>query len=454
MLREFYMCGKKSQSSLIILVGIVSVVMIVWAITAFSQVSFSEKSLKELKITKLSGYLDYFKGYIRNALIFSTHANTQLVANYGGAMAGDGRPRSWICTSPKPPAVDEIRYYLSEETIKTLNTFAARMNETKKDEIVDFFVGKFNCVDYDVNENNVMSGSNDEKFNVGGYGSYLTLIQEGDIINSSNNIYEEIPKVRFWYLYRNFREWAEENSLSAYMCDCMWEICKCDNSGSCSEQCQPFYECYKNAVNNALQDLQNKFDNYVSCTASYGCCYQEKQSCGEIKGCVPWKDPPKCNRCRIGNPKELCSEQELTFAPQIETPSNTQLNYYQISASTKKYYYNVRLATTDDECSQHKAEMWNTVKGAVETEFSCTDRKYTLSTENDKYLTFSVETNIALKARRCYDDSPCECVWICPVPGYTINNCPEELVCDRCQPVEIIDPANPNLHWCIPCPAP
>lgn len=434
----FYMFGKKSQSSLIILIGIISLVIIVWAITAFSQISFTEKSSKELKITKIAGYLDYFKGYIRNALILSTHQNSKLIASYGGSINDDGKPTNWICTNPTPPGVNEIRYYLSEETIKTLNTFVLRMNETKEDEIDNFFASKFKCVDYDINEDSVISGSNDEKFNVGGYGSYLTLVQDGDKVTSNNDVYEEISKMRFWYLYRKFREWAEENKLSMYICQCLTKICNIASNPN------EYRQCYQQAIENTLNDLKGKFDEYVSCEAKQNCEYAEIEDCYKYAtyGCSKWENTPKCNRCVTGKAGELCSQNPqlwIEYQNNAKTENSNKLtySYFIRTFESNNVYYN-------PVNSQEKVcEYWAETRGSIEATFSCTDYKYALSTEKNKYLTFTLYTTIALKGKNCYENTPYECEEKCT----DRRGCPPGRIIEECK-CKHERPTNYDI-WCV-----
>lgn len=452
---------KKSQSSLMILVGIISVILVTWAIMSFSQISMTRSSLKELAILKLSEYVDYFKGYTRNSVILSSHISTKLISQFGGLVTTDGLPRSWICTAPTPPSVDEVRYYLSLETVDDLNQYTKNMKETIQSEPVNLFTGKFSCSDYDVNENSVKSGQNDESFNVGAYGSYMTFSNGQDIINATNDVYEPVARVRFWYLYRNFKQWAEENSFAGYMCACMFQICGCEK-GMCDSSCSGFNQCYKEAANKALQDLQSKFDNYVTCHVTPECCYEEKKHCGDAgaNGCVGWSDAPECNRCYLGSPEQLCSNNPSTFSASTETSSSNsqtmndkQLNYFQTLIDSKSSIGTVSFAAIGlpYECSTKKCELWDEVRGSVQTEFSCEDQKYVLSTQGKKYLNFQVDTSIALASRQCYYSSPCQCsTWECSVdetvdPDTGQKSCPPgKEVCTACGCTE-------NLDWCLRC---
>ncbi|MEM5877901.1 MAG: hypothetical protein QXF12_03400, partial [Candidatus Aenigmatarchaeota archaeon] len=441
----------KSQSSLLIIVSIVSITAILWLVSMYNQTSYTKQSLKDFMLSKMQQYIASFKGFTRNALTLSVHQSAKNIASKGGSDMGI--ERTWICTNPTPPKVDEVRYYISEDTKKLLNSYMIKANKSKEDEGIQFFVGKFNCIDYDVSDSSVMSKKNEESFNVGAYGSYLYASDGSVFLNSTNNVYEEMGRVRFWYVYRNFREWAESNVFYGYMCDCMSKICNCDQSGDCMSSCPSFYQCYQNAVNLALENLQNRFDEYVSCEADYGCCYQEKQSCGDIRGCIPWMESPECNNCYYGNPQGLCINNELKFSESSEA-------YPRLNTSSARITYSpVTAQNLDDECSDKVVEMWNTVKGSVDAKFRCTDKKYRLSVLGDNYLKFGVHAKISIQSRRCYSNDGCECEWSCDtgifdeVEGLCLDPItrvplPIQPDCDRCVP------KNLQQHWCTQCKTP
>ncbi|MEM5807046.1 MAG: hypothetical protein QW474_01510, partial [Candidatus Aenigmatarchaeota archaeon] len=78
------MFGEKSQSSLIIIVGIISVVAILWIFIIYKQANDTKLFLKNIKISKIQEYLEMFKGYSKNSLILSVHKSTIQIAQKGG----------------------------------------------------------------------------------------------------------------------------------------------------------------------------------------------------------------------------------------------------------------------------------------------------------------------------------------------------------------------------------
>ncbi|MBU5688126.1 MAG: hypothetical protein KQA41_01150 [Candidatus Aenigmarchaeota archaeon] len=431
------MFGKKSQSSLIIIVGIISVAVLLWIFNLYKQTSDTKEFLKNLKISKIQEYLEMFKGYTRNSLILSAHKSTIEISKKGGNPFREPI-RTWICTDPIYPSVNEIRYFLSESTKNSLNSYLLNANKSKQTEDIKILIDPSTCVDYDVSDSSLMKGENDEKFNVGAYGSHIYINYDFDAVNSTNSVYEEITRDRFWYIYRNFREWASKNTFKKYVCQCMNLICKCDKSGSCSEKCLVFEECINNALNNALNDLQKSFDEYVECGYVKNCCYQEKQSCGDVAGCTNWENPPQCNKCNYGNPDKLCTANDLTLS------SNEKKSYFY------EEYYTPRMALPqepEDTCADKKVEMWNTVKASTEAIFSCVDKKYVLSSP-EKYITFNVHVQMSLQSRQCYSEGQCTCKWNCeinPSTGKCLDG--KEPKCLECVPTELAG------HWCTECKA-
>ncbi|MEM5801183.1 MAG: hypothetical protein QW350_02230 [Candidatus Aenigmatarchaeota archaeon] len=427
------MFGEKSQSSLIIIVGIISVVAILWIFIIYKQANDTKLFLKNIKISKIQEYLEMFKGYSKNSLILSVHKSTIQIAQKGGNTKSI---RSWICTEPVYPKVNEMRYFLSDSTKKIYNPYLLKANKSKQMEDITIIIDPSTCIDYDVKDSNVMDRKNDEKFNVGAYGSHIYINYDFDSANSTNSIYEEIEKDRFWYMYRIFREWSEENTLKKYICrDCMKLICKCDTPGKCGETCIELDKCINASLDKALNDLKTKFDKYVSCNYNRNCCYQEKQSCGDVIGCKSWDDPPECNKCNLEPSGNLCINGELKFSPIKKSYYYKEYEILKMSNPTDE----------EDECSDKKVEMWNTVKATTEAVFSCIDKKYVLSSP-EKYIKFNVHVRMSLQSRQCYSQGDCTCEWSCKIDP-TTGKCEDgsEPKCQKCVPKELVG------HWCTEC---
>ena len=309
--------------------------------------------------------MDVLKGFSRHALLLSSHAATKQVALSGGEINEAGIPRNWICNEDVSPDVDDVRYFLSEETLKYLNMYLE--NSTIED-LPEQDIQNYTCVDYDVNES-VLFEKNNERFNVGSYGSKIHITLEDDVVSSDNDVYEEITENRFWFMYRKFREWAPEGAKTLYddVSNCLQYVCDHDCPGMdsdggcepCEGSCSEFQYCIEGAIEDALAEL--KFDDpYVTCYTNLIGCYYGYGSCGS-----------RCNTCQKEEAEEPCVK-GLSFQSNENTEPLTRL-YFQ----------------GPDVC------------GSMEANFTCTDYKYLLSVEGERNLVFSVRATIEVERYTC-----------------------------------------------------
>lgn len=410
----------KSQSSLLVLVFLIGISLIIWITSTFLTTTSSQRIIQETILSKISKYLDYVKGFTRNALIFAVHAETKHIAAQGGQTSDAGIPRSWICNAEVSPRVDEVRFFLSEETKSDLNKY---LKNFKLQDLPLINITNSTCVDYDVDEASVLSGKNDEEFKVGCYGSKINITLDENLVTSTNEVYQGIEQNRFWYMYRIFREWAPVATgiLVGGTCNCLSKICSCGNSNyvggcmPCASTCPGFQRCLENVVENALKVLQDSFDDYVRCKAKLIGCYHELEPCSGTLMCIDWEDAPACRSCLRENAGELCSKNVATERSSVRFkpffPENT------FKKDNVIYF--------SDSCSSKKCKFWYETKGSMEAVFSCTDNKYLLSVSGDRHLTFSVHAMVKLRAIRCYHEESCiesngNCV--CP-PGSWCTEC-------------------------------
>jgi len=378
----------KSQSSLLIIVSLVGIFSIVWLISTFLAARGVKTTVRETELHKLSSYINLAKGFSREALLLSSHTAVQEVAGNGGEISVEGR--TWICNGKDTsPSVDEVRYFLSNKTLETLQNY---INSFHIEDLPTVNVTNFTCVDYDVSEKSVFSGENDELFNVAAYGSDVTVTYKDDKIESNNDIYQGVSRVRFWYMYRKFKEWvATEASLfNSCVCDCSSHACVSGPiSGECSQH-GSFYRCVKSCVDASLNRLRDTFsDNDIRCYAKIECCYVEVEDwCEPVYGqeCLPWDNPPRCGGCQYKDAGELCSEEYIP-----------------------KYGLGERESYCEGSC-------WVSgyVKTSVKVHFTCEDNKYLLSTRGERKLIFSVGATSSVETP-CMEDK--ECICPAPLPG-------------------------------------
>jgi len=377
--------GKKSQSGLLILIGLVTVFIVIWVINMFTTASQQKRIIEILKLSKLSKYLDFFKGFSRESLLLAAHKGTQNVAEHGGEWNEEGESRYWICNSDVSPDIETVRFFLSEATQEYFNRYIINL---KDDELTSLDITNATCVDYDVDDDSVMSGQNDERFNVGAYGSEINISYKNDSVYSENDIYEEIAQDRFWYMYRNFKVWSQTTSFPGCICGCLASGCCCPPGDCLTDVCPQFKACVEKCFQKAKSELDSKFDEYVKCSYVFDCCYIETQVCGDVQSpCEPWKEAPKCNNCFKTEPDVLCSK-TLSF----------------LGDHVEKNYYTLKL---EGDC-KGVCISWDEVRAAIEGGFYCRDKKYLLSTEDDRKLIFAVNVMMNIKGKQC--EKKVECV--------------------------------------------
>lgn len=391
-----YNNGKKAQSSLLVLLLLVVISVTLFLFILFSSSKFQARTVKEIELSKISKYLDSLKGVSRYALLLSSHAASEQVGELGGEVSNTGYSRSWICNFDLSPHVDSVRFFLSEQTLKYLNDY---MVDIKIPDLPVQNIENYTCVDYDVDETSVIRlKENDEKFNVGAYGSMLNVSIENDTVTSDNDVYEEIAQVRFWYMYRKFKEWAPVGSeiLVNKMCDeCLAYVCDCEeppdytaSCDKCYDTCPKFQECLEEAVEEAGKALEDIFDDeYINCEPQFIGCYHELEDCVEDI-CMPWEDAPKCRSCMMEEPEELCIKNLFLESNEDSKEKPDDVLYFL-------------------DCDQLICDYIADTKGSMEATFSCTDSKYSLSTGSDRYLTFSVHSSIFMKKHNCGERTVC-----------------------------------------------
>jgi hypothetical protein len=368
---------------LLVAIVLVSIFTILLIINIFSRTASEKRMISRTELSKLSTYLDFFKGFSRAALLFSVHAGTKTVAGFGGEISKSGLPRNWICNFDVSPSVDEVRYFLSNQTLEYLNRYVPNM---KIEDLPQINVSNFTCVDFDVN-NAVFSGAYDEAFNVSALGSEINVSLQENMVSSKNEIYEEIEKVRFWYMYRKFKEWASSTRFRDYVASCEPILCQkytCNYFDfACSDDAD-LEGCVNNAVQNALKELNSIFnDKYVKCKATLTCCNAVAMKC---------QQPPPCEKCCACEKEEAG---ELCGKKYVQT-SSSKFSYTQ---SDNPY----KISFSGTGCSY-----WQGNRLDVEADFSCTDEKYLLSVPGDRKLTFTVHATANIVVPNdCRRDEQC-----------------------------------------------
>ncbi|MEM5800673.1 MAG: hypothetical protein QXD54_03790 [Candidatus Aenigmatarchaeota archaeon] len=402
----------KSQSSLLILSVMVAIGIISLIFFFFISFEFRESIVKSLSYFKASIYLDYVKFFERISLHFSVHSGVSEVGKRGGvSQTGENYPRSWICNQVDVPSVEEVRFFLSNETLRFINYYIKNFNQS---DILKVNLSEVSCVDFKVSQQEVESGKFDESFETIALGNNIFISLGEENITSLGDLTERISLLRFWYMYRKFSEWAKTYGPKyiQHMCGNLSKICYCNGMGGCNN-CLPFLSAVIQMAEEEVSNLERTFsDPYVKCYYNISCCFYGKSDCPEeedYQGCKEWKDAPMCKDC-------------------VKIPFSKPCASLQECSGTCAYF----------------AE----VKGAVKVTFGCNDTKYYVSTpKGPQQLIFKVDVTTYLRKLDCYKTESCryiptgvdkvcveippgsgECYWV--YPGYECD-CPLEVYCTK-----------------------
>ncbi|MEM5874669.1 MAG: hypothetical protein QW641_01935 [Candidatus Aenigmatarchaeota archaeon] len=226
-------------------------------------------------VDRVRNVIENLKNFLHLSLTYSAHKALKEQAEEGGL-----RPAgSWICNAPSQPSIDEAKQCLEKWTQYYLNVY---LNNFTISLPLDIIKKNFTSCIYDIDENGILSGVFDE-----GYFwvncSYSPLIVKGINVNISafENITTNdfITKNRFWYMFRIFYEWANDNVYGRCMCAACLACGGCDAAQRCAQE--------------AYNDLIRRFDNDVKCKEpSRDCCDHESGpvSCEKKSECLTWTD--------------------------------------------------------------------------------------------------------------------------------------------------------------------
>lgn len=275
----------KSQSSLLVFLAIATIVSVTYLSNLYSQQFELSRFLTSEEVAKVTKFLDVIKGLSRNSLILAANKGTLFIA---------GKGESYICNIPTPPTVAEERNEVGNQTLGILNTYVENINFTEQ--VLSYNISKYGCVDYPINEAKLQSGQYDEKFNVGAYNGSVNLTIGQNNITSKNDAFELITQNRFWFLYRKFVEWSKASTLSSEICPNLCPQNVCDGVGTAAlEKARVLLE-------------QTIGDEFVKCSYTRSCCYQEIGTYNGPKydGCIKWENPKACPTCYLDRSSDIC----------------------------------------------------------------------------------------------------------------------------------------------------
>lgn len=345
-------------------------------------------------IDKIRNVLEILKGYLGLSLTYSAHQAMREHASLGGITLSG----AWICNGPNPVSFEKTKECLEKYTTYYLNIYADKFEislplEIKKDEIKK-------CM-YGISKNEVLSGKVDE----GNF--WVNCSSINVLINSKNvqelekaEIEEYLTKNRFWYMFRIFTEWANEDIFShcVYTCTASCQGCGCVE------------ECAKKAFN----DLVKRFDKYVECEMKRVCCERrEGPACLSPSDPLPWIEdnpcPCKCTHECIGPPLPEIG---------VSLPSEPEIVYERVKGP--RTFSILSFSGQNLNC---KCDYWYENRLTAHYQYVCADHKYYIpSSKGPLPLIFKVIASTCWR-----DQDACKSTNICECPG-TATSCKE---CDN-----------------------
>ena len=108
--------GKKAQSGLLILVGLVVTFILVWMVNMYTSATQQKRIIETVKLSKISKYLDFYKGLSRESLLLAVHTGTKQTAAAGGSQ------RDGVCRKNCPAGIHSgiprlLRWFASDENV-------------------------------------------------------------------------------------------------------------------------------------------------------------------------------------------------------------------------------------------------------------------------------------------------------------------------------------------------
>jgi len=353
-----------------------------------------EEEILEIKILDAArNVIENAKNYLKLSLVYSSlQAMREQAASGGSVGAGP-----WICNGPNPLPVETSKGCLGNYTKYYLTIYGSKFNTTLP---LNVYLKDFSSLIYQLDESGVLNGLYDEgNFTVNASDARISVTKDEIRVSEDFNISELITKNRFWYMFRIFTEWANEDPFSPCICSNLG--CAC-SSKSEEEECTNCKKYADSCAEYALKALQKKFDEYVKCEKENICCMQGiGPPCLEPTDCIPWSN--KCARSCEHNCISPYSHNSYasSYSP-FYNPTFSPNRKISFQGSDQK-----------GECKEYdcKAYYWYEARFSAAYIFTCKDYKYYVSSPNGpKPLTFSVSVYAYFRDQdRCKTLVKCEC---------------------------------------------
>jgi hypothetical protein len=354
-------------------------------------------------IDTVRNVIEYFKSYLGLSLTYSSHQSLREHACWGGTIGEE--INHWICNTPNPVEVEQSKKCLEKYTKYYLNEYNSLFTTSLPIEIT-----KYNFTDnvYGVDAAGVFSGKYDEGyFWVNSSGAKVSI--SGENIKNMEKIdtSDFITKNRYWYLFRKFYEWAQDNVYGKCMCSIIG--CSCSSSSG-EEACTICSDAVRDCAKRALDDLQRRFDNNVTCKMKQEACMQGRgPPCLSPSDCLAWASSVRglCTHDCI-DPSVGARSCPITSKPGIMSLTYSSQNY-NIKNDNTAYFINDKFSLSSHlNCV---SDYWHEGRVAASYSYTCEDQKYYVPSDKGPVpLSFKV---IALASWRdqdvCRGTIPCSC---------------------------------------------
>jgi len=391
-----------SFTPIVFIILLISLIAIFWSMyNTFYGSSYQKTTFSQSKVDTFRNEIEKLKGFSKQSLIYSSHLSLIEHAGNGGLMDRRGIA-AWICNGPNPPDIQESKECIDKYINYHLNVYIGNYTISLP---LTIYNDEFEQSEHNVTPYSILNGEHDEgNFNVLSGTSNVLIKSNDGKITMADRIYlnEEINKTRFWYLYRKFLEWANQQpNFAEWVCDC-------------TKSCQAC-SCADDAAEKSLELLQSKFDNYVTCEKGCHCCYAcrsdgdpgnceltTKPSCNSYScfptDCESWDQAPEPKCTALCDPE--CMEPSEYFNESYSTKISPINHTNETLMSRSNFAYDI------DCCIVYYIN-----KLSAAYTFSCTDTKYNVPGEGaPKPLVFEVEAWASWYAYACPATiCPCPC---------------------------------------------
>ena len=372
--------------------------------------------------------VESLKSYLMLSLHYSMLQSLREHACRGGTIeVEDSKPivAAWICNGPFPVNPELSKECLGKHTLYYFNIYFELWNTSLPFSVMKNRVS--NC-EIKASVDEIFSGKYDEgHFSVNCSPTSLGLAGENIYLSEQFSPYDIPTKVRYWYMFRKFYEWAQQDPFSPCICSVIG--CACASSGmeSCSSCNVPVENCAKKA----LKELQSKFDEFVECEYRRICCVQDiGPSCQPPSPCLSWENPmcsKKCEHsCTLYTYGKICPVKS-------GTGRNVEVGYGNIIS--QKYESRTFTGENEKEINNKNCvcEYWYESRLAAAYEFTCRDYKYFIPSENGPIpLTFSVTAYAYWRDQdACIQQNLCDCEGKEKCEECTPVNC-----CTKCREIK------------------